>query len=123
MTKCMLVVAALLLTVLAYEAVAAEEKKRPSKKVAKVIATLEMLGIKDKRIRELVETVDNRIEGKYVRIMSEEYADHRVTLRYRMGTRIGTRQFEFLYKPADDSHWSVSARTDAVMLNYRLGLR
>lgn len=123
MTKCMLVVAALLLTGLAYEAVAAEEKKRPSKKVAKVLATLEMLGIKDKRIRELVETVDNRIEGKYVRIMSEEYGDHRVTLRYRLGSRMGTKQLEFLYKPSDESHWSVSARTDAVMLNYRLEIK
>lgn len=114
----MLVVAALLLTGHASEAAAAAAK-HTSKKAAKVIATLEMLGIKNKHINHLVEEVDKRVDGKYLRISEDTLMGGPVVLRYHMGSKMGIKQLELHYQPAKDSKFSVSAHTDSVMINYR----
>ena len=123
MTKLALVVAALLLTGLACNAVAAEEKKRQSKNAAKVLATLEKIGLKGDEIKNLISEIDDRVERKHLRIFSQEERDGgRLILRYKLSTNVSSRRFELFYTPASDSGWTFSAKTDAVMLNYRYDL-
>ncbi len=119
----LLVVAALLLTGIASEAVAAEEKKQQSKNAAKVLATLQMFGIKDSRIKSLIEEVDKHVEGRYLRITEERWDTNRVVLRYKLGTRMGMRQLEMMYTPSHKSNYSITAGTTGIMFNYHIDLR
>jgi hypothetical protein len=120
MTRYVLVVAALLLTGQANVAVAAEEEKpQHSKNAVKVLATLDMLGINNKEIRDMLTAVDSRIEKGYLNIAEEKVMGGRLLLHYKLSGKQGIKQLELMYAP-EDSNAEVRASTRGVMFNYKL---
>lgn len=120
MTRYVLVVAALLLTGQANVAVAAEEDKpQHSKNAVKVLATLDMLGINNKEIRDMLTAVDSRIEKGYLNLAEEQVMGGRLLLHYKLSGKQGIKQLELMYTPKD-SNTEVRASTRGVMFNYKL---
>jgi hypothetical protein len=120
MTRYVLVVAALLLTGQANVAVAAEEDKpQHSKNAVKVLATLDMLGINNKEIRDMLTAVDSRIEKGYLNLAEEQVMGGRLLLHYKLSGKQGIKQLELMYTPKD-SNAEVRASTRGVMFNYKL---
>ncbi len=125
MDKKRLVAASLLLATLADVALADDNKTGTSlmqpqtKKVRKVEVILNSLGINSAEVRQFIDAVDERVEGGYLNLAEDRIAGGRIVLHFQLGGGVTAKQLELKYTP-DNSNWEATARTNAVMVNYRL---
>ncbi len=109
-------------------------KKRHSKNALRVIATLASVGIRNPEVRNLISTVDSRIDNGYFRFTEQQLPMNggKVTLRYRLSGSVdpilsstnkhGVRRLELSYKPSENSRWEAVATRKYVVVNYRVPL-
>jgi hypothetical protein len=117
MKKYSLVVAALLLTSFASEATAAEEPgQHKSKSAQKVLATLNLLGMNDKDVQNLVSQADQNIDNGYFYLSETKTMGGKLCLRYDLSA-VSTRQVELRFA-FDDSPVEFTARTNIAQVRY-----
>lgn len=112
-------IAACLWCLLSGHASAESTEAKRSKKVEKILDTLDRLGISNRHINQLVEEVDARNENGYFYLADQRFEDgQRLSLRYDTGGGLSTRRLELAYTP-ENSHYQFTASRNAVMVRYR----
>ena len=129
MARILLNVAALLLGNLAIgNAAAADLPEHKSNSARKVLATLDMLGLNNQYVKNLVEAADARVEKKYFYFNEQKVGEGRLALRYKFGNGDtpsmpgNSKRLELHYQPKD-SRFEVTAHTNSVFLSYHLQLQ
>jgi len=121
MSRIVVTVALLLISGLANNAAADDGLKDPSeKKVKKINAYLDAVGINNPRIQEFTSTVSGRMEKGYLRIAEDHYDHGRIVLHYKAEPRISTRQLELKYQPISSPNTQFVATTRSAMMQYKL---
>jgi hypothetical protein len=115
----MLVVAALLLTNLTGIAAAADTPEHPSKNAQKLIATLNALGINSPEVQDFMNEVNSHVENGYFNFAQQDMMGGKLALRYPVSVPGIPHRLELNYTP-NDSHVAVTARTDGIMVSYKL---
>jgi hypothetical protein len=113
-----LVVAALLLTALPGMATAAEDPEHHSKNARKTLVVLSALGMDHPDLVNFVGTVDERVDGGYLRLAEEKTMGGTMTLHYELSGGVRAKQVELKFTP-DDSNMEYTARPNGVMANYK----
>lgn len=125
MEKIGLVVASLLLTTVTEVARADDFLPRdPSaqpkiEKSRKIDIFLNAIGANGTEVKRLVDAVDGRVHDGYLHLGEERVPGGKLVLHYELSGGVRAKQLELRFTP-DDSHWQATARTDAVMVNYKL---
>ncbi len=126
MKNILLVVAALLLTDTG-NAVAADSSEHQAKNAQKLLATLDLVGLNNKDIKQFVSDANTQVDGSYFNLAGERAMGGRISLRYQLGTDASmssytsSRRLEFRYTP-DSSHFEGIARTDLVLARYHFAV-
>ncbi len=89
------------------------------KKAEKLLMMMKSLGISNPNITALVNTVDANTKNGYLMLHKEDLSSGTLSLSYKLEPKIGVKQLELLYIPKD-SNTEYKARTNAVMVNYKL---
>ncbi len=90
------------------------------KKSEKILIMLKALGISDPSLTEFVNNVEGRTKNGYLTLHQEDdVLGGTLSFRYEMKAKIGTKQIELHYAPKD-SNFEYKARTNSVMMNYKL---
>jgi hypothetical protein len=121
MSRIILSVALLLVSGLANGAAADQEgpKEPSSKKVKKLHAYLESIGLNDPAIIKFTESVSGRMEGRYLRLTEHELSHGRIVLHYKAEPKISTRQMELKYQPKFAPGTEFVGTTRSAMIQYR----
>ena len=119
MSRSVFVYTALLLLPFTNAAAADQTVEQHDKRTQKLLATLKMFGIANPDVNNLVESTSSKIEkdGFYY------LADHKTESGSRMALRLDCQgmpnmaKLQLAYVP-HESHYSVTANTKGMMLNY-----
>lgn len=118
MCKRVLTLSALLLLPMIGTAAADPPPEYRNKRTQKVLDTLKMFGISDPQVRSLVEQASTKVDKDgYYYIADHKMDNGRLSLRLEMQGVPQIRQLQIAYVPKD-SHYSMTANTRGVMLNY-----
>lgn len=109
---------ALLIIPFAHAAAADGSPERNDKRTQKLLATLKMLGIANPDVKNLVESTSSKIErdGFYY-VADQKTESGRFALRLDCQGMPKMSKLQLAYVPKE-SHYSVTATTKGMMLNY-----
>lgn len=104
-----------------------------SKNAEKVLVLLGNIGINNRDVHNLVDTVDSRVDKGYLRFSEQQITEQgKLTFRYRLKGSVdpvwsqtnkqGIRRLELNYSPGEDSRWQATATRKYVVVNYRIPL-
>lgn len=89
------------------------------KKAEKFLMMMKTIGISDPNLTALVRMVDSNTKNGYLTLHQEEIAGGTLSFTYKLEPKVGVKHLELLYVPKD-SHIEYRARTNSMMVNYKL---
>ena len=120
MVRTLLAIAAALLISLADSAKAVDNPEHKSTNAQKLLATLDLIGINDKQVKDFVTETDSHIDKQGTMALSEsQVMGGKLSFRYDVRGLPSGKQFELRYTP-DDSHMNMVARTNILEIRYHL---
>jgi len=121
MSRIFATVALLLITGLANEAAAQDGLNDPSgnKKAEKINAYLDSIGITNPRIQKFTSTINERMEGKNIRLAEEHFESGRLVLHYQARPKISIRQMELKFQPVSTPNTEYTATKRSLMMKYK----
>lgn len=89
-----------------------------SRKAEKINAYLEKLGLNNPAIKNFTSSVNERIEGDYLRLAEERYDVGRVVLLFEIDPHISAKQLQLKFQP-DNSNMEYTLSTRGAIASYR----
>jgi hypothetical protein len=111
-----------------------ETPRRQSSNARKLLTLLGTIGVDTRDVRNLVSTVDSRIDKGYLKFSEHQLpgSGGKVMFRYRLNGTVdpvlsasnkhGVRRLELSYKPSENSRWEAVATRKYVVVTYRVPL-